>query len=150
MPGARGGGPEHSQQDSKAAFWGDPTGLSVMQGNNEAPLPPKKIAPLLQLCAAALVQRREPPRLVPVPSSGECKSSLDVGVLRRISPGPGKAWLSVGVPGTAASLAQQHPRLPGTTGSICCSPSRHSIPAPSPLSEFASKVPIFHRQRGKK
>lgn len=43
MPGARGGGPEHSQQDSKAAFWGDPTGLSVMQGNNEAPLPPPKL-----------------------------------------------------------------------------------------------------------
>lgn len=89
---------------------------------------PPKIAPLLQLRGAASVQRHKPLRLVSVPLSGECNSSLDVGVLHRISPGPSKARLSVGTPGPAASLARQHSRLPVTTGSICCSPSRCCIP----------------------
>lgn len=139
MPGAHGGGPEHSQRDGKAALWGDPTGLSLMQGNT----PPKNPAPLPQLHAAASAQRHEPPWLVPVPLSGESKSSLDVGVLHRMVPGPGKAWPAIGIPGTAASPTQQHRRLPGTMGNICCSPSRCCIPLPSPVSEFASKVPFF-------
>lgn len=110
----------------------------------------QKIAPLLQLHVAASVQQHKPLPLVSVPLSPECKSSLDVGVLHRISPGPSKARLSIGTPGTAASLAWQHSRLPVTMGSICCPPSRRCIPVPSPMSEFASKVPIFHWHWAKK
>lgn len=109
MPGARGGGPEHSQGDGKAAFWGDPTGLSVMQGNTLQKLLLCSIYVRLPLFSGTNHSSL----------SGECESSLGVGVLHRISPGPRKAWPSVSIPGTAASLAQQHPRrssIPGCLG----------------------------------
>lgn len=107
MPGARGGGPEHSQGDGKAAFWGDPTGLSVMQGNTLQKL----------LLCSIYVQ-------LPLFSGANHSSSLS-----RYPVSARAAWVSAYFtaslpapekPGQAsASPAQQHPRcssIPGCLG----------------------------------
>lgn len=102
------------------------------------PLYPPKTAPVPQRGAAASVQQHEPPRLVPGPLPAEGRSCTPF----LLAPAkPGRA---------SASLARQHPGLPGATGGVCCPPSRHRTPAPSPGAEFAAKVPIFHRHWRKK
>lgn len=133
MPGTNRGGPKHSQWDSRGALWGDPTGLSVMQGNSETPLPPK-IAPLLQFHAAASIQWHKPPSLSLSCYLVRARTAWMLGYFTT-SPGPGKAWPSISIPGT------EHPRLLGPGAVFAALPT--GAASQHPESEFASEVPIF-------
>lgn len=138
MPGARRGGPKRSQCDSSAAFRGDPSALSVMQRNNEVPLPPKIV-----LCC----------RYVQAPLfSGTNHPGLSLSRYLGSARAVWVLWYF-----TASRLAErQHPRhsrspdCPGLQAAFAVLPPGAASQRLAPRQNLPQKSLIFHQHQVKK